>query len=66
MVTKANAIDTKVPSTNRLISKIKYDLNNQGLKKKIENVEKNRYLILEFSQKDQLQHKSYKDWKQYT
>ena len=35
LVTKVNAIDTKIPSTNGLVTKKQYDSDKQGLEKKI-------------------------------
>ena len=40
LVTKASAIDTKVPSTSGLIFKKQYDSNKQNLEKKIEDIDK--------------------------
>ena len=37
---KVNAIDTKKPSTSRLVTKTLYNSNKQGLERKIEDVNK--------------------------
>ena len=37
LVTKVNAIDTKTPSTSRLVTKRRYDSDKQALEKKIED-----------------------------
>ena len=37
LVTKVNAIDTKTPSTSRLVTKRRYDTDKQALEKKIED-----------------------------
>ena len=40
LVTKANAIDTKIPSTSELVTKTQYDSDKQDLEKRIEGVDK--------------------------
>ena len=40
LVTKVNAIDTKIASISGLVTNIQYDLYKQGLEKKIEDVDK--------------------------
>ena len=40
LVTNANAINTKIPSTSGLFTKTKYDSDKQGLEKIIEDVDK--------------------------
>ena len=40
LVSKANAIDTKIPSTSELVTKTQYDLDKQDLEKRIEGVDK--------------------------
>ena len=40
LVTKANAIDFKVPSTSRLVSKTQYNSDKQGLENNFEDVNK--------------------------
>lgn len=37
---KVNVVDTKIPSTNRLVTKTQYDSVKQGLERKIEDVDK--------------------------
>ena len=38
LVTKVNAIDTKIPCTSKLATKTQYDLYKQGLEKNVGNV----------------------------
>ena len=40
LVVKVNAIDTKIPSTNRLVLKMLYDSDRRGPEKKIEDIDK--------------------------
>ena len=40
LVSKANAIDTKIPSTSELVTKTQYDSDKQDLEKRIEGVDK--------------------------
>ena len=40
LVTKVNAIDTKIPCTSGLFTKTWYDLEKQGLEKKIKDVDR--------------------------
>ena len=40
MVSKANAIDTKISSTKELVTKTPYDSGKQDLEKSIKNVDK--------------------------
>ena len=40
MATKVNAIDTKIPSSTRLVTKTLYDSDKQGLEKNLEDVDK--------------------------
>ena len=40
LVIKANAFDTKIPSTSGLVSKKRYDLERKVLEKKIDDVDK--------------------------
>ena len=40
LVTKINAIDTKIPSTIGLFTETQYYLDNQGLAKMIEDIDK--------------------------
>ena len=40
LASKANAIDTKIPSTSELITKTQYDSGKQDLEKRIEDVDK--------------------------
>ena len=40
LVTKVNAIDTKIPSTSGLLTKTQYDWDKQDLERKIEDVDK--------------------------
>ena len=40
LATRVNAIVTKIPSTSGLVTKTQYDSDKQGLKKKIEDVDK--------------------------
>ena len=40
LVTKVNAIDTKIPSTSGLVTKIWCDADKQDLENKTENVDK--------------------------
>ena len=40
LVTKVNAIDTKIPSTNGLLTRTQYDWDKQDLERKIEDVDK--------------------------
>ena len=40
LVTKVNAIDTKIPSTSGLFTETQYNSNKQSLEKKIEDVDK--------------------------
>ena len=40
LVSKANAIDTKIPSTSELVTKTQYDSDKQDLEKRIEGVAK--------------------------
>ena len=40
LVRKANAIDTKIPSTSELVTKTQYDSDKQDLEKRIEGVDK--------------------------
>ena len=51
-------------STSGLTTKTQYDLNKQGLEKKIEYIHKKICKLA--NQKDRLPHKSYLDWKQDT
>ena len=39
VVIKVNAVDTKIPSTYGLVTKTQYDLDKQGLEKKIEDID---------------------------
>ena len=41
LVIKVNAINTKIPSTSGLLTTTQYDLEKQGLEKKIEDVDNN-------------------------
>ena len=36
LVTKVNAVNTNIPNTSGLVTKTQYDLDKQGLEKKIE------------------------------
>ena len=45
MVTKVNAIDTKVPNLSRLVTKTQCDSDKQVLEKKVEDVD-TRIIIL--------------------
>ena len=45
MIAKASIIDTKIPSTSRLVSKTKYDSNKESLQQRLRILLK-RYLIL--------------------
>ena len=40
LVTKVNAIDTKIPSTSGLVTKTEYDWDKQDLERKIEDVDR--------------------------
>ena len=40
LVSKANAIDTNIPSTSELVTKTQYDSDKQDLEKRIEGVDK--------------------------
>ena len=40
LISNINAIDIKVPSTSRIVTKTQYDSDRQGLEKKIEKVDK--------------------------
>ena len=40
LVTKISVIDTKIPSTSGLVTKLQYDLDKQGLYENVENVDK--------------------------
>ena len=40
LVIKDNAMDTKIPSTSGLVTKIQYDSGKQGLVKKTDDAEK--------------------------
>ena len=55
LVTKVNAIDTKIQSTKVFVAKTQQDLDKQGLEKKIEDVAQK---IPNNSQKDWLLHKN--------
>ena len=46
LVTKVNAIDTKIPRTSELVTKTQYDSDNQSLLEKIKDVGKKTYIIL--------------------
>ena len=54
LVTKVNAIDTKIQSTKVFVAKTQQDLDKQGLEKKIDVAQK----IPNNSQKDWLLHKN--------
>ena len=45
LIAKASIIDTKIPSTSRLVSKTKYDSNKESLQQRLKILLK-RYLIL--------------------
>ena len=40
LVSKANAIDTNIPSTSELVTKTQYDSDKKDLEKRIEGVDK--------------------------
>ena len=61
LIAKASIIDTKIPSTSRLVSKTKYDSNKESLQQRLKILLK-RYLILV----GQLQHKNYRNCKYKT
>ena len=46
LVTKVNAIDTKIPRTSELVTKTQYDSDKQSLLEKIKDVGKKTYIIL--------------------
>ena len=40
LLIKLNAVDAKIPSNSRLVTKTQYDLDKQGLERKVKDVEK--------------------------